>query len=562
MTRSNLSRSSAFALILLTATTALAQDRPIVGAIRWDAWQEGGNVLAQVETTLGNPAYHERIPWFGTVNPDNSVDLNGNTQAIMDQEIAYAADAGLDYWAFVTYPEAYGMSNGLGLYLSSSQKSRMNFCLDIEGSRYAGDTSYYENRLLTSFADPDYQKVMGDRPLVYIFDHGGNLANANYSFDALRTASINNGTGDPYIVIQGFNSSSDKQHMDVVGADAIGRYAAPGGSYPTGTPFASAAAQDVTLWNQAAGTGADVVPLVSTGWDRRPRYDAGGVTWEGGPGNPDYFESPTPAELTDHLLDGMDWVRSNPSAAPANALLMYAWNEHDEGGWISPTRDLDGSPNTERIDAIAAALNAPLSVPVSNGSFETVGNSASGNVWYELPASTQPGYAWVDGNPGAAIYEILDLAYENDHFPGTNDAPDGTRVMNLGAASPMTQDLAYAIQAGDTITLSFYLGNSDAQSDPPGDVQATLTLDGVDAFGQLVDNDAGDGAFAKKTLVWVADADGVLGLKFVAVGSTWLDAISVNVYPVPEPTSAALMSLAGLLLLRRRRRSCRSGAAQ
>ena len=33
------------------------------------------------------------------------VRIDGSRQAIMDQEIAFAADAGLDYWAFLLYPE-------------------------------------------------------------------------------------------------------------------------------------------------------------------------------------------------------------------------------------------------------------------------------------------------------------------------------------------------------------------------------------------------------------------------------------------------------------------------
>ena len=34
----------------------------------------------------------------------------------MDQEIAFAADAGLDYWAFLLYPEASSMSDVAALY--------------------------------------------------------------------------------------------------------------------------------------------------------------------------------------------------------------------------------------------------------------------------------------------------------------------------------------------------------------------------------------------------------------------------------------------------------------
>ena len=532
-------------VLLLIASTTFAQDRPTVGAIRWDAWQDGGNVTAQMETTLAPSEYHHRLPWFADVTGPNSVSIDGNHQAIMDQEIAYAADAGLDYWAFVTYPLQYGMSNGFELYMNSSQKSRINFSHIVEGGRYVSGFDDIEGRLLTSFADSSYQRVLGNRPLLYIFN-GQALADNGYTFDDLRADSIAQGSGDPYIVIQGWNPTTDKGYMQAVNADAIGRYAAPGGSYPTGTPFASSAAQDVNLWNQAAASGADVVPLVSAGWDRRPRYDAGGVTWESGPGNPNFYQEATPQELADHVDSALDWVRANPTAAPPDSVLVYAWNEHDEGGWISPTRNLDGTPDTSRLDAIAAVLNS-IPVSVGNGSFETVGAVINTN-WQQLPS---PG-AWVDGSP-SAIYEILDLSVDATHFPTLNTAPDGVRVLNLANAAPLTQDLGYAIAAGDEITLAFHLGNSANQADPPGDITAYFTLDGADAFSQVVDNTAADGQFEHYSVIWTATSAGNLGLKFTG-SNLWIDAVSVSVTPVPTP-SALMMGLLGLAVVSPRRRA-------
>lgn len=33
----------------------------------------------------------------------------------------------------------------------------------------------------------------------------------------------------------------------------------------------------------------------------------------------------------------MKWIVQNPITAEANTLLIYAWNENDEGGWLIPT---------------------------------------------------------------------------------------------------------------------------------------------------------------------------------------------------------------------------------
>ncbi len=70
--------------------------RPLVGAIRWDAWT-GGAVTEQVKKTLGPRKYHDRLPWFAEVIDDQTVEIDGGHQTVMDREIDFASEAGLDY---------------------------------------------------------------------------------------------------------------------------------------------------------------------------------------------------------------------------------------------------------------------------------------------------------------------------------------------------------------------------------------------------------------------------------------------------------------------------------
>lgn len=109
------------------------QPWPVVGAIRWDAWT-GGEVTAQVERTLGPQEYHPRLPWFAEVMGASKVRIDGSPQAIMDQEIAFAADAGLDYWAFLLYPEPNSMSKAIKQYLRSARRHRINFCVILHNA--------------------------------------------------------------------------------------------------------------------------------------------------------------------------------------------------------------------------------------------------------------------------------------------------------------------------------------------------------------------------------------------------------------------------------------------
>lgn len=105
--------------------------RPTVGAIRWDAWAGGGGVTRIMERTLGPQRYHHRLPWFAKVTGTDTVRIAGGAQAIIDREIAFAADAGLDYWAFL-------MSMGNGLPSASLQSLRMSRSLRSRTTPWAG----------------------------------------------------------------------------------------------------------------------------------------------------------------------------------------------------------------------------------------------------------------------------------------------------------------------------------------------------------------------------------------------------------------------------------------
>jgi hypothetical protein len=54
----------------------------------------------------------------------------------------------------------------------------------------------------------------------------------------------------------------------------------------------------------------------------------------------------------------MDWVARHPSNCAANSVLIYAWNEHSEGGRICPTMGAapDYIPNTRLLDELGQAL--------------------------------------------------------------------------------------------------------------------------------------------------------------------------------------------------------------
>ena len=117
--KSNHASPDVVAFACMTHGFAVAEEA-IVGAIRWDGWYREGTVTKAVEASLGQPKYHFRLPWFAQLPSDGSVRINGDSQAIMEQELAYAAAARLNYWAIVDYwDEAPGMSITLNRYLAA-----------------------------------------------------------------------------------------------------------------------------------------------------------------------------------------------------------------------------------------------------------------------------------------------------------------------------------------------------------------------------------------------------------------------------------------------------------
>jgi len=358
-----------FMALASISTAVMADDtidtepgRAVVGAIRWDAWHgDASSVGLTVEKTLAPAHWHYRLPFYGRVVGENAVEIRGNTREIMDKEIEYAHAAGLDYWAFVIYPEDNALSQGLHLYLQSEKKSRIRFCMNLQGGWEAGGGPDAwpgkVARYIKYFKEPAYQTVLNGRPLVFLYSVEAlvgpgkfeNWAAARAAFDALRTAVIAEGLPTPYIVAQGWVPGTLKEQAATLGLDAIGAYASSAG-VKAGS-YADLVRHTEQWWNAFKSVGMPVVPLVTTGWDMRPRIETP-VPWVKGGDIEQYYEAPNPSELAVHLEHAITWCRENPTVTDARAILVYAWNEFDEGGWLCPTLE----EGTARLDAIEKIL--------------------------------------------------------------------------------------------------------------------------------------------------------------------------------------------------------------
>ena len=354
---------------LLFSKTARAFDsgRPLVGAIRWDAWYApGSGPTSAVEKSLGPPQYRWRFPFFAEVKAEAAtpIQLPKGSQALMDLEIRQATYAGLDYWAFVGYEPNNPMSAGLTLYLNSQENHAIKFCFFTELVRFGDSKQFSElvDEHIKLMSHPNYVRTPDGRPLYYLGFIDNRTVNSRWgSVEGLRRGILGfrrktfAAVGkDPYIAICG--PFAEFREWSSTGGDAIS-------AYSIGDPRAigaySALANIVEeRWVSFTSAGLPVIPTAMAGLDRRPRVEHP-VPWEPyqkpGEGIAYHYESSNPEELARHVERALGFAVKQ--SAPA--VLIYAWNENDEGGWLVPTLPCE----TKRIVSLHRVLTPNGQVP-------------------------------------------------------------------------------------------------------------------------------------------------------------------------------------------------------
>ncbi|MDO5582304.1 MAG: hypothetical protein Q4G69_14355 [Planctomycetia bacterium] len=362
-------------------------DRPLVGAIRWDAWYgniadrdlpspanrpgippekvPGPNPGAETLRSLSPDQFAWRRPFFAKHDPKgNLIELNGNRQEIMDQEIDYAARAGLDFWAFTVYPEDCPLSFCLKKYLSSAKRNKIDFCFFLVlGSAYGRfvDDPAMQEYVLKYITEPGYLKVQGNRPVIYVgfFDEQIKKQMIDGFWKKYCDRIKAKGLGEPYVVI--CNSRKPKAANELrekLGADALGAYTFAN-SLLEGAPYSALCELSENFVKDCIDQGIDVSAPCSAGWDRRPR-SLNPVSWgkshKKGEFIEQYYQSGTPDEIAAHIGRNVEMLRRHPNKSGVNLALIYAWNECDEGGWLIPTLDPPHGQGTQRIDALRKIL--------------------------------------------------------------------------------------------------------------------------------------------------------------------------------------------------------------
>lgn len=370
--------------------------RPTLGVIRWDMYTGHPFTTQKQEFGFLKPEkYHWRAPFFvrRTGNPEKPLAFNPDNrpeafQKAMEQEIDFAARAGIDYWAFGYHGPGNrvrrGLHEGIEAFLASPRKQKIRFCPivfcpgvaavefyeppSVRHTEAEIDASWEEwvADMIKLAKEPSHQRVLNGRPLVYLYQprflgegRRRDLAPADRVDRCLRflREQFNAaGVGNPYLAHMvdtrkpAWEGLFDQGLVDCV---TLYHHRYAGDNLQYGTLWGHI--HRSVLHGTFKRAGLKVIPPTMSGANGMPRYTGPGGAfpkWD--------WTEPAPGELAAHLTGAFDYVAAHPGKCEANTVIMYAWNEHSEGGFLCPTMGEapDYQPVTRQLDEVAAALKA------------------------------------------------------------------------------------------------------------------------------------------------------------------------------------------------------------
>ena len=278
-----------------------------------------------------------------------------NEQATMDREIIAAASNGVSFFQILWYyqgnqqhrePHQEKLNEGLSLFLASTNNSRVKFTIEfVNHPPFAieSDDAWRQacREWCKAMQHPSYLKIDG-RPVFKI--HGldwffqqnkGDSREVARRLEVLREIARQAGVGDP-LIGAGVMAGGVTAGLAVQPYDYLTTYMdvpnLPQRERPY--PYATLLGLAARAWTNYAQLGdKPYVPYLPAGWDPRPWKDP----------RPS-FELPTRTDWTAALQQLKATLASHPNLgfptrgnARQPAVLIYAWNEFGEGGFVAPT---------------------------------------------------------------------------------------------------------------------------------------------------------------------------------------------------------------------------------
>lgn len=340
-----------FTLCLVVGATASSHGQPAdvkklpiqVGVYYFDGWagenKHAGDPKEPWATQAPSHLTRRFVEEFSNREPIWG--WRDDSQEIMERQIDLAADNGVDFFLFCWYwrdnkgainQEAIqnlALHTSLNMYMKASNKHRIKFGLLVanhSGAEIIGAENWEKatEYWLPYFKDPQHVTVDG-KPLVVLFNAKG-VDEAGLA--AMQIAAGKGGLAG--LSIAGCGSASTPGFTHRTHYNIIPGYSA--GSEPH--PYSELVEAHKENWSGTPSL--PYIPEITVGWDKRP--------WEGPDGLAQpagwYFPDRTPAQFEGFLEDALKWMDQHPDQTTRERMiLLYAWNELGEGGYLIPTRE-------------------------------------------------------------------------------------------------------------------------------------------------------------------------------------------------------------------------------
>ena len=347
-----------------------ANEKIRVGVVQWDCSLPAGYWWGEFQMrTLSPKKYRTATPYYADVIGENEIRYHARTQEEFDREFQYAIDAGIDYFAYVFYGEhgskahvqtcesdcshmVHQLKYAYRMYLSSSLKDKIGFAA-IMGKHPFMEADYLE--LAELMKQPFYEKVDG-RPIVYLF-----WQIKEEDINGVLKAVEQVGGEKPLFIAMFGGKLPMNTRYDLV--DGLSAYSCGKDSITTHAELLDAAIEE-NIWRATARENSLIdaknidktVPLYPVGWDPSPRVDIPSP-WTTYPAT-SYAKQPTIQDLEEGAKVFADKIKNTDCLRDTffGHIMMFAWNEFEEGGWICPTYNEDLSINTDKVQGVAKMI--------------------------------------------------------------------------------------------------------------------------------------------------------------------------------------------------------------
>jgi hypothetical protein len=359
-------KSRFFLLVILVCVFAESKaQKPCLGAFYFDGWSGNDPNIMSKTLTQGFANRESKWGWLTS------------SQKTVDEQINYAADAGLSFFSFDWYYNSnfknQPLNRALGFYRNSPYNNRLKYCLMVANHDPfiigPKDWGAVVTEWVSQFKSPTYLKV-DNKPLLIIFSietmvkKFGSAQKVHDALDSLRQVATSQGLPGVTVAICMRTDLFNIRLAEQCGFDMLTGYNYPGAGMPKdllstvnqyqaslkdksvqaappnkaslAVPIANLQSGEVKIWNQFPKLSKlKYIPAVTLNWDPRAWANPGNNYL-----NRPYYVGYSPASVKKSISNCIQWVNANPNAtSKEKVILLYAWNEIGEGAWLTPTKN-------------------------------------------------------------------------------------------------------------------------------------------------------------------------------------------------------------------------------